>query len=401
MLRSALAAIPLSYLGDYQRWLRLGMCLRGLGDVGLELWEEVCERCPKYRPGECRKKWDTFDPLGKLTYRTVLKLAKVNGWKQPARKKEGKQTTTGGPAIKQNDSRSQAGGTSGQSNAEIAKGPSPGSVDSTSAIPPKDATPVSDDPPPQKPEDGSKPPDGTKPRPVIYWGDRPSDHVTDEALAIYKVSNLSKIVFAKGGKLVRIIKTESGPLTEMLDRDAMRGILARIADWEVWLYQDQQGNDVYKPTPPQEFVVKDILSLPNWDPDVFPVLTGIVRAPVLATDGSLVDQPGYHRASGLYYVPEEGVIVPPVSQRPSDEEIVAAISLFFDDLFFNFPFVSKADRANALGMLDHSLRPEPDPRPDAADDRRCPGAGDREGVARRMHCLPGRRGVAGHAPAPE
>lgn len=351
MLRSALAAIPPSYFGDYQRWLRLGMCLRGLGDIGLELWEEASRRCPKYRPGVCRKKWDTFDPHGNLTYKTVLALAKDNGWKLPALKKGSKQTTTAGTAIGQDTSRSRAEATSGQNNAEIAKGPSPGSVDSTSAIPPKDATPVSDAPPPQKPDDGSKTPDGNKSRPVIYWGDRPSDHVTDQALAIYKASNLSKIVFVKGGKLVRIIKTESGPLTEKLDRDAMRGILARIADWEVWLYRDQQGDDVYKPTPPQEFVVKDILSLPNWDPDVFPVLTGVVRAPVIAPDGSLLDQPGHHWASGLYYVPEDGVNVPPVSQDPSDEEIAAAISLFFDDLFFNFPFVSDADRANALGML--------------------------------------------------
>ncbi|MEJ7640264.1 MAG: hypothetical protein WKF75_20435 [Singulisphaera sp.] len=50
----------------------------------------------------------------------------------------------------------------------------------------------------------------------------------------------------------------------------MRGILARIADWEVWMYRDKKGNDIYNPTPPQEFVVKDILSLPNWDPTSSP-----------------------------------------------------------------------------------------------------------------------------------
>jgi len=351
MLRSALTAIPLSHFGDYQRWLRLGMCLRNLDDTGLELWDEASQRCSKYRPGECRKKWDTFDPLGKLTYRTVLRLAKDNGWKPPARKKGGKQTTTGGLAIGQDVSGPQAAVTSGQGNAGIAEAPSPDSVDSTSAIPPQNASPISNGPPPQKPDDEPTPPEGSKPRPVIYWGDRPSDHVTNKALVIYKASNLPKIVFAKGGKLVRIIKPESGPLTEKLDRDAMRGILARIADWEVWMYRDKKGNDIYNPTPPQEFVVKDILSLPNWDPDVFPVLTGIVRAPVIAPDGSLVDQPGYHRASGLYYEPEDGVNVPPVSLHPTDDEIIAAKAIFFDDHFIGFPFVSNADRINALAML--------------------------------------------------
>ena len=91
MLRSALAAIALTYFGDYERWLRLGMCLRGLGDIGLELWEEASQRCPKYRPGECPKKWITFDPSGELTYRTILGLARENGWSRTPR--QGHQTS--------------------------------------------------------------------------------------------------------------------------------------------------------------------------------------------------------------------------------------------------------------------------------------------------------------------
>ncbi|MEJ7640262.1 MAG: PriCT-2 domain-containing protein [Singulisphaera sp.] len=81
-----MAAIPLSYYGDYQRWLRLGMCLRNLDDIGLGLWDEASQKCPKYRPGECRKSGTPSIPSGKLAYRTALALAKDNGWKPPARK---------------------------------------------------------------------------------------------------------------------------------------------------------------------------------------------------------------------------------------------------------------------------------------------------------------------------
>jgi len=350
MLRSALTAIPLTYFSDYQRWLRLGLCLRGLGDIGLEFWEEASRRCPRYRPGECRKKWGTFDPQGKLTYRTVLALAKANGWTKPTAKKGRKQATVV-PVDERDAAGYQEHPPISQGNGEAAESTPPATVEPTTTTPPGDAVSGGNGHLPPNPDAESMPPDGPKPRPVIYWGDRPSDHVTNEALAIYAASNLPKIVFIKGGKLVRIVKTDAGPLTEKLDRDAMRGILARIADWEVWMYRDKKGNDIYNPTPPQEFVVKDILSLPHWDPDVFPVLTGIVRAPVIAPDSSLVDKPGYHKASGLYLVPEDDVKVPPVSLHPTDDEITTARSLFFDDLFFNFPFVSNADRTNAFAML--------------------------------------------------
>jgi hypothetical protein len=67
MLRSAINALPSGYPGNYETCIEAGMSLSDLGDVGLELWESICRRCPKYRQGFCREKWPTFSPGGGRT----------------------------------------------------------------------------------------------------------------------------------------------------------------------------------------------------------------------------------------------------------------------------------------------------------------------------------------------
>ena len=59
-------------------------------------------------------------------------------------------------------------------------------------------------------------------------------------------------------------------------------------------------------------VVKDLLAFPGWSEDVFPPLDEIIEAPVFASDGTLVAQPGYDRDSRLWYSPTPGLIVPGV-----------------------------------------------------------------------------------------
>jgi len=67
LLRSAGAALPVCFPGVYDPWLKVGMSHYDLGEPGLDLWEEISRKCPKYRPGACREKWSTFQPGGGLT----------------------------------------------------------------------------------------------------------------------------------------------------------------------------------------------------------------------------------------------------------------------------------------------------------------------------------------------
>jgi len=97
---------------------------------------------------------------------------------------------------------------------------------------------------------------------------------------------------------------------------------------------------------PPERVLAAVLSRRHW-PRVRP-LRGIVGSPVLRPDGSLLQEPGYDLATGLYYAPK--VALPAVPDRPSRDEVLAARQ-FVDRVIHDFPWVAPADKANYLAIL--------------------------------------------------
>lgn len=64
----------------------------------------------------------------------------------------------------------------------------------------------------------------------------------------------------------------------------------------------------------------------------------------------MLDQPGYDVASGVLYLPESGLTVPPVPETPTVGQRDAASALLLS-LLEDFPFVSHHDRANYLGCF--------------------------------------------------
>ncbi len=88
-------------------------------------------------------------------------------------------------------------------------------------------------------------------------------------------------------------------------------------------------------------------------PDMLPnlrVLRGVVHAPVLRPDGSLLEKPGYDKATGLLYLPDPSVNIPLVPENPTTEDVVKAVKLL-DYMLAGFVFASESDKANFLGML--------------------------------------------------
>jgi RecA-family ATPase len=64
---------------DYQEWLNVGMALRQEGYTASD-WDEWSRRDgTRYHPGECFKKWTTFEGSG-ITGATITQMAKDNGW---------------------------------------------------------------------------------------------------------------------------------------------------------------------------------------------------------------------------------------------------------------------------------------------------------------------------------
>jgi len=80
-----------------------------------------------------------------------------------------------------------------------------------------------------------------------------------------------------------------------------------------------------------------------------PVLAGIVNAPTLRADGSILAVPGYDEATCLL-LDFRGVQFPAIPSHPSRDDALAAIKVLAD-LISTFPFVTEADRSVALSCI--------------------------------------------------
>jgi hypothetical protein len=107
----------------------------------------------------------------------------------------------------------------------------------------------------------------------------------------------------------------------------------------------------YVPTKPPDWIAKTLQS--RKGNLRFPVLRGIINAPTLRADGSLLDAPGYDARTGLFF-DTRGNSFPTINQRPSREDAAAALELL-KQLISSFPFVGDADRSVALSAIFTAL----------------------------------------------
>ena len=80
-----------------------------------------------------------------------------------------------------------------------------------------------------------------------------------------------------------------------------------------------------------------------------PVLAGIIDAPTLRPDGSILSSPGYDQETGLLLV-TDGTAFPSVPDQPTKVEAIAALRVL-STLVANFPFVDAASQAVALSAI--------------------------------------------------
>lgn len=83
VILEALKALDPVRCDDRDSWLQVGMALHSAGDEYFEHWDKWSRDSEKYKDGECAKLWAGFDKNGRVTVRTLLFLAKQDGWKPP------------------------------------------------------------------------------------------------------------------------------------------------------------------------------------------------------------------------------------------------------------------------------------------------------------------------------
>lgn len=181
--------------------------------------------------------------------------------------------------------------------------------------------------------------------PQIEVTDRHMRDITSDALNALYADNTPEYIFRRSGSLVRIdLDEQQRPSIDKLDESAFRGCLARSCNFV-------RGS---KAVPPPLHVVRDCLSLGEWE---FPPLLGITEAPVIRSDGTILTKPGYDAITSLFYMPSPSLTLPPIPDRPSTDDLDAAIELILEPVA-DFPFDSQGSLANAVGtMITPVLRP--------------------------------------------
>ena len=150
-------------------------------------------------------------------------------------------------------------------------------------------------------------------------------------------------IFVRQGELVRIRRKEDGtPYIAPMTEAALKHLLGKHMNFV------RIGMKGPQHCAPPDDIVQDILRGRGQWP--FPPLEALVEFPVFRPDGTLLDSPGYDKATALAYMPVPGLSVPPIPAQPNEDDLVRALTLI-DEAIGEFPFQDQASKANAIALL--------------------------------------------------
>lgn len=180
----------------------------------------------------------------------------------------------------------------------------------------------------------------------IVAGDLPRI-VTEAEMALLSAN---APVFQRGSMLVSVgrtvIRTRNeeiyGPRILPMTAPALVEQMTKAAMFQKW--DGRQG--AWTPTDCPTKVAETYLARPAWG---VRALAGIIEAPTLRWDGSILDQPGYDAATGLMLIGK--VEMPAMAAHPTKADAQQALTILKEPISA-FPFATEADRSVALsGML--------------------------------------------------
>jgi putative DNA primase/helicase len=183
------------------------------------------------------------------------------------------------------------------------------------------------------------------PKIILKIGELPDGVDRAEAALLPRCEKLQ--LFQRAGDLVRLIslpeRVTDGLLSrpkgsvqlELLGKMSLTEIFNRIARWR---RQNSNGNIIRVDCPPK-IAAFYISRVGFWR---VPALSGIISAPLLRRDGSVLENPGYYSATGLYLVSDRDSAKIP--QRPTQADARAALKKLLTP-FAEFPFVTAHHQA--------------------------------------------------------
>jgi hypothetical protein len=127
-----------------------------------------------------------------------------------------------------------------------------------------------------------------------------------------------------------------------LDEVYLRDLLCRNARWERYSARSKKPTPV---NPPSEIAHTILARAGDWE---FPAIAGVISAPTMRPDGSLLTEPGYDKATRLLLV--EPPPMPAISEKPTRDDAERALALL-EALLTGFPFDDDVAKACALSAM--------------------------------------------------
>lgn len=162
-------------------------------------------------------------------------------------------------------------------------------------------------------------------------------------------------LYVRAGSLCRMTRGAKNPPGLKLESNAPTITLAPVhhllelasigALWFEWT-KTKDGDVIEKLIAPPRWMGETLLARGSWR---FPELVGMIEAPTLRSDGSLLEKAGYDALSGLFFDPGK-VVFPAIADKPTLAEAKAAAETLLE-VFQDFPFVADHDRSAALAFV--------------------------------------------------
>ena len=158
-------------------------------------------------------------------------------------------------------------------------------------------------------------------------------------------------IYQRGGKLVRpiieIVDATRGRQTrvvqlKILDDVYLRDLLCRHARWEKYNVRTKKPVPV---NPPSEVAQTILARTGDWR---FPAIAGVISAPTMRPDGSLLTEPGYDETTRLLLV--EPPAMPEIPNKPTRDDALQALALL-EALLTGFSFSDETAKSCALSAM--------------------------------------------------
>ena len=176
--------------------------------------------------------------------------------------------------------------------------------------------------------------------------------IVDRAESVL-VANAARLkTFQRASEIVRVItldrESKDGGLRRPIGTVQLAAVsalglqetLERLISWTRPDDDDEKPSDC-PPRVAQTYLAR----VGDWN---LPVLTGVIEAPIMRPDGSILDAPGYDESTGLFlYADAEW---PPLPERPTHADAEAALRELVAP-FAEFPFVDEAAHSVLLAAI--------------------------------------------------